>query len=564
MILRKKVVTAFAAALMATAFISCSQDAGSDTNSNNADQTTNTDDDSLQTGTPTDTELEEATIFVVGDSTVCDYIKADGTLTDATYYYPRYGYATQFDKFFSSKLKVNNLALSGRSSKSFLLEENYTTLKNSIKKGDYLVIGFGHNDEKSDDETRFASALLSTDTEGSFKYNLYNYYCKIALDKGATPIICSPVVRANSKNDYTGSYAHITDNGDYSKAVIELGEEKSIQTVDLTSLTKAKYEEIGYDEAVYFHAMTSGTSTDNGVTVTPKVESVDTTHLNIYGAKYVSYLFAKAISQSDCSLKAYVTSLTEPTKADTLVVNPDYKWSAYTAPDLQNYSPVAHFTTITEGWYGTAFGDTGGTPDAVSTDGSSTNGYYATETSEGTFKVGCEKSKGKFSSNSEGFAYAFRQVSVSRNFTLTAKAKVTASASSKQAGFGLMLRDNCYLPANDKTLLGNHVTAGIYQAEASMNINFFRSSEAALSYTSDTVSGMYAADDEATFTIKRLGQVVNITTEYKGKTYTYTHTDFDFVAKDNDYMYIGMFANRGTLVEFTDVTFTDDGESQGA
>ena len=123
-----------------------------------------------------DSALSECTLWVVGDSTVCDYTKEDGTLTDATYFYPRYGYGTQFYNYFSTKITVKNLALSGRSSKSFLEEANYSTLKNGIKAGDFLVIGFGHNDEKSDDAERFASAKDSTDTEGSFKYNLYNYY----------------------------------------------------------------------------------------------------------------------------------------------------------------------------------------------------------------------------------------------------------------------------------------------------------------------------------------------------------------------------------------------------
>ena len=68
----------------------------------------------------------------------------------------------------------------------------------------------------------------------------------------------------------------------------------------------------------------------------------------------------------------------------------------------------------------------------------------------------------------------------------------------------------------------------------------------------------------ATFTIKRLGQVVTVATEYKGEAYTETYTDFDFVARDSDYFYVGMFGTRGTTAEFTDVTFTDDGESLGA
>ena len=94
--------------------------------------------------------LTPTTIYLVGDSTVCSF--ADN------YYYPRYGYGTQLGNYLADEATVVNLALSGRSSKSFLAEANYETLKNSLKAGDYLLIGFGHNDEKSDDAARFTDA----------------------------------------------------------------------------------------------------------------------------------------------------------------------------------------------------------------------------------------------------------------------------------------------------------------------------------------------------------------------------------------------------------------------
>ena len=507
-----------------------------------------------------DSKLNAATVFVVGDSTVCNYIKADGSLTDSTYFYPRYGYATQFSNYLSSKISVNNLALSGRSSKSFLSEDNYTSLKNSIKAGDFLVIGFGHNDEKADDPDRFADASKSTDTAGSFKYNLYNYYCKIALDAGAVPILCSPICRVNSKNDYTGSYAHITGaTGDYGQAVIDLGAEKNIQVVDLCGITKAIYTELGYDEAIYFHAMTSGLSDTEA-----KPTSVDTTHINIYGAKRIAYEFAKVIEKSDCALAPYVdrTKLVMPVKALDLVKNPAYKYVEYTAVNWAAYNAGARFTTSTSGWYGTAFGDCGGDPTTDAKD------FIAKETSSGVFKVGqgdtSSSQNGKIAS-SLGFAYVFTQIPLSRNFTLTADAKVLKAVAGKtQAGFGLMLRDDCYIPTNDKSILSNLVTAGMMvPAGGSLNLNFSYES-GKLKSSDTTISSSYAENDTAKLTIKRLGQVVTVTSVFKDVTYTQTFTDFDFAAKDNEYFYAGMFATRGTVVEFTNVTLTDDGESLGA
>ena len=88
-------------------------------------------------------------IYVVGDSTFSSF--------SDPYYYPRYGIGTKLQDYLNpKKVEVINLAMSGRSSKSFLTEANYKTLVQNIKKGDYLVIGFGHNDEKTE-EARYTN-----------------------------------------------------------------------------------------------------------------------------------------------------------------------------------------------------------------------------------------------------------------------------------------------------------------------------------------------------------------------------------------------------------------------
>ena len=53
----------------------------------------------------------------------------------------------------------------------------------SLKAGDYLLIAFGHNDEKSDDDTRFTDASLPYTNEASFGWHLYEYYIKLAEEK---------------------------------------------------------------------------------------------------------------------------------------------------------------------------------------------------------------------------------------------------------------------------------------------------------------------------------------------------------------------------------------------
>lgn len=528
-------------------------------------------------------ELPERTLWVVGDSTVCDYAEYDSNgnktgVKDKTYFFDRYGYATQFSNYLSEKITVKNLALSGRSSKSFITDENggadnYKTIKDNIKAGDYLVIGFGHNDEKSDDEERFSSANGSTTTADSFKYNLYNYYIKMAEEKGATSILCSPIVRANKSNDYTGSSAHITADGNYEQAIIELGHEKDVQVVKLTELTKTLYTELGYDEAIYMHAILSGLSANE-----PNMTSVDTTHINKYGAEMVSYLFMNEIKSSNCDLKDYITNTNKPVKDSDFITkykNPYFKYTPYDSPNFATYKALvdssadyAHFETTSEGWYGTGFGDAGGNPMVVG------NGYVGKETSTGVFTVGQGQStgsttyKGKLSSTTDGRGYVLRQVDINKNFIIEADAKVVnfESAAGNQAGFGLVVRDECYLnTGNDSSKgTGNSFNAGLLTISSGVACNFSRESGKLESSSYSGTSSSYAVNTEAHFKIERVGQIVTCTTIYNGQTFTKQYIDVDLAAIDYNYIYVGMFGTRGTIAEFSNVTFTITGDSQGA
>ncbi len=516
-------------------------------NSSLSSETTSkeTDTNSVQ-NTSEKKDLKPTTLFMVGDSTVASF--------DDNYYYPRYGYGTQMANYLDSTVTVNNLALSGRSSKSYIVEANYQTLVNSIKSGDYLMIGFGHNDEKNDDELRFTNPTGDKEDTTSFKYYLYEYYIKLAQDKGATPILCTPIVRASTSNSYTGSDGHITSDGDYASCIRSLGEELGVTVIDLTTLTKNLYTEIGFDEAIYYHAWTTSSSA-----------SVDKTHLNIYGAKNTAYMICNALKETSNNLKNYVLDdIVAPTKEKDLVVNPNYKESTYTAFDPNTYQANPHFANfISEGWYGTAFGDTGGSPVSDS------NGFVAEETQEGIFKVGQEGTaspKGKITSSSDGLAMIFKQVSVTKNFELSAKIKVLTQAGVKQAGFGLMLRDDIYVnqATQNAAIVSNYLASGIYNNSDTTSSVLFRRENAKLANEGNAINSIYAVDDEATAKITRLGQAVTLEFTYKDQTYTKTYYDFDLMAIDQDYMYVGMFATRGTTIECSEVTFNITSDAQGA
>ncbi|MDE7167354.1 MAG: hypothetical protein K2O28_00735 [Clostridia bacterium] len=497
-----------------------------------------------------------AKIYVVGDSTVCDF--NDG------YYLPRKGYGTQLHNYINcEKSQIVNLAISGRSSKSFLSESNYTTLKTSITAGDYLIIGFGHNDEKSDDAARFTSAKGDKNTAGSFQNSLYENYVKLAKDKGATPILCTPIVRYDSTNKYTGSVAHVTADGDYPEAIRTLGKETETTVIDLTKITKDLYQ-ADNEAAQYYHAHTTYKSeTDK----TPSGR--DSTHINEYGAKMISYMFANSLINTDCSLKtSVITNALAPTYAVdfTNAINTKYVKPAYNAFDESANASrkLAEITTnsTTSNWYKTVMGNVGG---------ASKLSNFTISHADNVFTVGTDTNSGKFENKSDGtgvdgFGAAFTQVSAAKNFTVSAHVKVKSINSASvngQTGFGLMLRDDMYLDYYATDLASNYVAAGILGNKTAI---FSREkAEEGTTLTAESNSAAASVNSEYELTIVRVGQSVNVTVKVVGgSTYTKNYTDFDFNAIDNEYMYVCLFATRGDIVEFSNVQFEITGESQGA
>lgn len=493
------------------------------------------------------------TVYIVGDSTVSSF--------DDAYYLPRYGYGTQLGQYLSDEVVVNNLALSGRSSYSFLSESNYTILTSNIDGDDFLIIGFGHNDEKAETD-RYTnpnlsytdSATLINNRPASFAYTLYNYYIKVAEDAGATPILCTPIVRANASNDYEGSSGHITADataggiayagGDYAKAIRDLGAATDTTVIDLTAITKADYTAIGYDKATDYHAWTA---TKDGVR-----SGVDNTHTNYFGAKMNAYYIASELAKTDNPLGQFVKpDITKPTyEVDyTAGINADY-----VEPDYEPFDPAtdksANWTTITEAsWYGTAMGDIGGasvSPFTVS-QGAGAEGV--------TFTVGTTQSKGKMTDGGDGFAAAFMQLEANRNFEMTVTVTLDTYTGDKQTGFGLMLRDDIYIDQQIKNLYSNYVAAGAYVSGDGTNINFAR--------VANKLSGndltTLAQGQSYTLKITKQNQTVHTYFIAGETTYEATYTDFDFVAVDNQNVYLCLFATRGTVATFSNIQYTDNG-----
>ena len=81
---------------------------------------------------------------------------ADSTVqTNNITTYPQTGIGQVFSLFVKDGVTVVNHAKNGRSTKSFMDEGRLKKIDEQIGAGDYLFIQFGHNDEKSEDPTRY-------------------------------------------------------------------------------------------------------------------------------------------------------------------------------------------------------------------------------------------------------------------------------------------------------------------------------------------------------------------------------------------------------------------------
>lgn len=227
---------------------------------------------------PNDTVADKATIYVVGDSTASPY--GDDQ-------YPRKGWAQMLGGYFEGGVTVKDLAMSGKSSLSLKYETNYKTLKNSIKKGDYLIIQFGHNDQKANDDKnphRHTEAGLDRFTEGSYKKSMYEYV-RLAWDVGAHPILATSISRRS-----------LSDSGleQYVKDTRELAQELSIPCIDLYAKTNGWINEVGLNAACdMFNYVKPKDSRFVGYANFAKSSfyeqgTTDNTHININGADLIA------------------------------------------------------------------------------------------------------------------------------------------------------------------------------------------------------------------------------------------------------------------------------------
>lgn len=256
------------------------------------------------------------TIFMIGDSTM-----ADKDLTGGN---PERGWGQMLPGFLSEEVRVDNHAVNGRSTRSFIDEGRWDKVLSLIKKGDYVFIQFGHNDEKTDPKRH-------TDAGGgSFDANLKRFVNE-ARAKGGIPVLFNSIVRRNfgtadgsaiaaaisqddirrgvnpdAKHEARAEHPQegdrlIDTHGSYLDSPRNVARELDVPFVDMNRITHELVEGLGPVESKKLYMWVPA----NTVPAMPKGRE-DNTHLNIYGARVVAGLTVDAIARAVPALAPYV------------------------------------------------------------------------------------------------------------------------------------------------------------------------------------------------------------------------------------------------------------------
>lgn len=219
-------------------------------------------------------------IYMIGDSTMAD--KAPDVK-------PETGWGEALPGLLKPRVRVENHARNGRSSKSFLDEGRWQPVVDALQPGDYVIIQFGHNDEKAHDPARY------TRPRREFRRNIERYVRETRA-KGAIPILATPICRRVFSD--TGQWQ--PTHGEYPGAIRAVGRDMDVPVIDLQANTKRVLELLGPDKSktLYLHAKPGAYDAyPQGV--------ADNTHLNGIGARRVAELFELGVREQGLPLAGW-------------------------------------------------------------------------------------------------------------------------------------------------------------------------------------------------------------------------------------------------------------------
>ena len=215
------------------------------------------------------------TIYLCGNSTVVDQN-----------YEPWASWGQMITRWFGPEVAISNHAESGLTARTFIASNRLDKILTTLKKGDYVFVEFGHNDEKEK-------------KPGDGAWYHYQYQLKIFVDqvrkKGADIVFCTPTQRRAFNDD---KKTLMNTHGDFPAAMKIVAEKENGPLIDLNSLTKTFFETLGYEDSkralVHYPKEMYGR------------ELADNTHFNPYGAYEVAKCVVMGMKQLNLPVVQYL------------------------------------------------------------------------------------------------------------------------------------------------------------------------------------------------------------------------------------------------------------------
>jgi len=238
-------------------------------------------------------QTNRITLHMIGDSTM-----ANKPVIPAN---PERGWGQMLYMYFKDSVRVENYAQNGRSTKTFIAEGRWDKVVAALKPGDFVIVQFGHNDEKTNDVNRGTAPF------GEYMTNLVRFIRETREHK-ATPILATPVARRkfNAESKLTDTH------GDYPKAVRAVAAEQKVPLLELCTATEKLLQQLGRESSKrLFDWIPAGEFAPDS----KKLE--DDTHFNAYGASRVCDLAVVELEAKVPDLASHLNRSSKSTKPIT-------------------------------------------------------------------------------------------------------------------------------------------------------------------------------------------------------------------------------------------------------
>ncbi|MBN1413619.1 MAG: rhamnogalacturonan acetylesterase [Bacteroidales bacterium] len=222
-------------------------------------------------------ENHPVTIYMIGDSTMANKPIEDN---------PERGWGMMLQDFFDGRATVENHAMNGRSTRSFIAENRWQPIVEKLKKGDYVVIQFGHNDESKEKVGRYT-------TPEEYKGNLVRFV-KETLAHRAHPVLCTPLMRR--RFDENGSF--YDTHGVYPDVVRQVADSLKVPLIDMHRKSEKLIKELGPEGSKKMFLFV-----EPGIYASIPAGKEDNTHFSEWGAHEVAKLFVEGICEQQLKLR---------------------------------------------------------------------------------------------------------------------------------------------------------------------------------------------------------------------------------------------------------------------